>query len=72
MHFVFFFAHFRAFFLAVVHRFLVVVDLLALGCSLSLGSESLGLDGLFILLGLEGWSLCLPRSFGGLGGTGFA
>ena len=74
MHFVFFFPCFRAF-------FPVVVDLLALGCSLSLGSKSLGLDHLFILLGLdhlfislglEGWHLRLPCSFGGLGGAGFA
>ena len=40
-HFVFFSPHFRAFFPA-------LVDLLALGCSLLLGSESLGLDHLFI------------------------
>ena len=65
MHFVFFFPCFRAFFLA-------VVDLLVLGCSLSLGSELLGLDRLFISLGLEGWHLHLPRSFRGLGGAGFA
>ena len=65
MHFVFFFPCFRAFFLA-------VVDLLALGCSLSLGSKSLGLDRLFISSGLEGWHLRLPCSFGGLGGAGFA
>ena len=33
----FFFPHFRAFFLAVVDFFPAVVDLLALGCSLSWG-----------------------------------
>ena len=36
------------------------------------GAESLGLDRLFISSGLEGWRLRLPRSFGGLGGAGFA
>ena len=52
--------------------FLVVVDLLAVACSPSLGSELLGLDRLFISSGLEGWHLHLPHSFGGLGGAGFA
>ena len=72
MHFVIFFPHFGAFFLVVVDHFLAVVNLLVLGCSLSLGSESLGLDHLFILSGLEGWCLRLPCSFGGLGGVGIA
>ena len=68
----FFFPCFGAFFPAVVDCFLVVVDLLVLGCSLSLGFELLGLDHLFISSGLEAWCLCLPHIFGGLGGTGFA
>ena len=63
----YFFPHFRAFFLAVVDCFPAVVNLLVLGCSLSLGSELLGLDHLFISLGLEGWHLHLPHSFRGLG-----
>ena len=55
----------------VVDVFPAVVDLLGLVCSPSLGSESLGLDRLFILSGLEGWRLRLPRSFGGTGRHGF-
>ena len=56
----------------VVDFFPVVVDLLGLACSPSLGSELFGLGCLFMSSGLEGWLLCLPRSFGGLEGAGFA
>ena len=55
-----------------VDFFLAVVDLLGLVCSPSLGSESFGLGHLFMSLGLEGWHLHLPCSFGGLEGAGFA
>ena len=68
----FFVPFFWTFFRAAVDVFPAVVGLLGLVCSPSLGSESLGLDRLFISSGLEGWRLRLPRSFGGLGGAGFA
>ena len=63
---------FWTFFPTVVDFFPAVVDLLGLACSPSLGSESFGLGRLFMSLGLEGWHLCLPHSFGGLEGAGFA
>ena len=66
----FFLPFFWTFFLVVVNFFLVVVDLLGLACSLSLGSESFGLGHLFMSLGLDSWCLRLPRSFGGLEGAG--
>ena len=56
----------------VVNFFPVVVDLLGLACSPSLGSKVFGLGCLFMSLGLEGWRLRLPCSFGGLEGAGFA
>ena len=68
----FFVPFFWTFFLAVVKFFLVVVDLLGLACSPSLGSESFGLGHLFMSSGLEGWRLRLPHSFGELEGAGFA
>ena len=68
----FFVPFFWTFFWVVVDFFLAVVDLLSLACSPSLGSESFGLGCLFMSLGLDGWHLHLPRSFGGLEGAGFA
>ena len=68
----FFVPFFWTFFLVVVDFFLVVVDLLGLACSPSLGSDVFGLGHLFMSSGLEGWCLCLPHSFGGLEGAGFA
>ena len=68
----FFVPFFWTFFLAVVNFFPAVVDLLGLACSPSLGSESFGLGRVFMSLGLDGWCLHLPCSFGGLEGAGFA
>ena len=68
----FFVPFFWTFFLAVVNFFPVVVDLLGLACSPSLGSKLFGLGRLFMSSGLEGWRLRLPHSFSGLEGTGFA
>ena len=68
----FFVPFFWTFFPAVVNFFPVVVDLLGLTCSPSLGYELFGLGHLFMSSGLEGWCLRLPHSFSGLEGAGFA